>query len=274
LRDREVSPITAAGPNGEEPLLTVFPDKVSFESPEPAVLYAYLSEAGERVPAQGIRGTLMTEELQPLAEVDYRDDGGGADPIPGDHLYTARLKIGPELRPDLSESFLVRVFALTEDGRERIAASGFLYSNPAARLTGEYRDGVEDGSLAIDAEVEVLAAGRFHLEGTLYAGDGGRSVAWAQAAADLIPGRHWMRLSFYGRILAQSGIDGPYLLRFVALSTTSQMPNAKNALVEDAFVTAPYRAADFSDAPYDDPDLLDAADRLEQDFAPGPQHGG
>jgi hypothetical protein len=271
LRDREVSPISAAGPGGKEPLLVVFPDKVSFESPEPAVLYAYLSEGGERVPAEEIRGVLMAEELQPLLEVEYRDDGGGADPIPGDYIYTALVPIGPELRPEISESFLMRVFALTQDGLERVAASGFLYSNPSAKLTGRYRDRVSDGSLLIDAEIEVLAAGRFHIEGTLYDADGQRSIAWAQQAAEHAPGTHWMTLSYFGRILAQRGIDGPYLLRFVALSTTSQMPNAKNALVEDAHVTASHRVAGFSDAPFDDPDLLDAADRIEGELAPGLQ---
>ena len=49
------------------------------------------------------------------------------------------------------------------------------------------------------------------------------------------------------------------------------MPNAKNELVEDAFVTAAYRAAAFSDAPFNDPDLLDAAERIEGDLAPGLQ---
>jgi hypothetical protein len=49
------------------------------------------------------------------------------------------------------------------------------------------------------------------------------------------------------------------------------MPNAKSALVEDAHVTAPYRVAGFSDAPFDDPDLIDAADRIEGDLAPGLQ---
>jgi hypothetical protein len=47
------------------------------------------------------------------------------------------------------------------------------------------------------------------------------------------------------------------------------MPNAKNRLVENAFVTAAYDAAEFSDAPFNDPDLLDAARRVEQDLQAG-----
>jgi hypothetical protein len=42
------------------------------------------------------------------------------------------------------------------------------------------------------------------------------------------------------------------------------MPNAKNRVLENAYVTGTYVAADFSDEPYDDPDLLEAARRLEE----------
>lgn len=269
LRDRQVSPITAGGPNGEAPLLTVLPDRVSFESPEPAILYAYLSEGDRRVPAQEISGILMSEEMQPLGTVEFRDDGGGADAVPDDHLYAAFVEIGEDLRPALSETFLVRVIAVTEEGLERVAATGFLYSNPAARLTGRFRDALVDGNLVIEAEIEALAEGRFHLEGTLYDGAGARPLVWAQDAVELGAGRHWMRLIFFGRALAQSGVDGPYLLRFAALSTTSQMPNAKNSLVEDGHRTAAYLASSFADAPFDDRDLLDAAERIEQDLAGG-----
>ena len=125
------------------------------------------------------------------------------------------------------------------------------------------RDTIVDGHLVIDAEVEVSQAGRFHLEATLYNRDGSRGLAEAHTASELPPGRHWLRLTFFGRILNQGGVDGPYLLRFVALTTATRMPNAKNRLVENAHLTAPFRAAQFSDAPFDDPDLLDAADRLD-----------
>lgn len=269
LRDREVTMVTAGGPEGAEPILTVFPDQVGFEAPDAVVLYAFLTVAGSRVPAAQVTGEIASEDLEPLAAVAYRDDGAAGDVAAGDLIYTARFAPPADLVPELSETFLVRVHALTDDGQERIAATGFLYSNPHAQLTGRYRDSLVDGNLAVDAEVEVRQAGRFHLEATLYSRDARRGLAEAQTAGELPPGRHWLRLPFFGRILNQSGVDGPYLLRFVALSTTSQMPNAKNRLAENPHVTAPYRAADFSPAPYEDPDLLDAADRLEHDLQGG-----
>jgi hypothetical protein len=268
LRDRLVSPITATGEDGAEPTLVVFPQQTSFEAPEPVLLYAYLSVNGSRVAANAISGTLLTEDLQPLAQLAYNDDGSDGDPIAGDQIYTARFDPGPDFAPDLSESFLVRVSAETTEGQPRTAATSFLYSNPHARLTGNYRDAIVNGSLVIDAEVEVFRPGRFHLEGTLYSQDGRRGIGEAHTASELPAGRQWMRLTFFGRIIAQGGIDGPYLLRFLALSTTTAMPNAKNRLVENAHVTGAYRSAQFSDAPFDDPDLRDAADRLERDLQP------
>lgn len=266
LRDRHVSPITAAGPGGEEPLLVVFPGQASVEVPDPVLLYAYLTVDGSRVPARAIAAVILSDALQPLTSLTYRDDGSEGDGIAGDGIYTARFAPPEEFAPALSESFLVRVTATTLDGDERIAATSFLYSNPHARLTGRYRDHLTDGNLVIEAEVEIRRPGRFHLQATLYDRDGARPIGEAHVARELAEGTTWMPLTFFGRILAQRGIEGPYLIRFIALSTTTRMPNAKNRVVENAHLTAPYRPDQFSDAPFDGRALLDTAERLEADL--------
>jgi uncharacterized protein DUF4784 len=268
-RDRQVSRITQRGPSGEDPALTVYPLATGFEDPEPAVLYAYLAVDGTRIPARAIRGTILTEELQPIAEVEYRDDGTGGDAVPNDHLYTAVFVPGRETVPVLSSSYMVQVVATTRTDDERRAATSFLYSHPHAQLTGQYRDAVVNGSLEVGVEVDVAEAGRFHVEATLYGPDGTRTIAWAQAAAELEPGRHWMTLPFYGLIFHERGIAGAYVLRWVALSTTTQMPNAKNRLREANYRTASYDLAGFTDQPFNDADLLDAATRLDHDRAAG-----
>ena len=266
-RDREVSPITQRGPHGEEPALTVYPLLTGFEDPDPAILYAYLSVEGTRIPARHIRGTIVTEDLQPIGEVEYRDDGTGADAMADDHIYTAVFAPGADAVPALSRSYMVQVVADTRGDEERRAATSFLYSHPHAQLTGNFRDAMADGSLEVGVEVAVAAPGRFHVEATLYGPDGSRKVAWAQTAGELQPGRHWMTLPFYGLILREQGVEGPYVLRYVALSTTTQMPNAKNRLVDANYRTAPYDLAAFTDRPFNDPGLLDAANRLEHDRA-------
>ena len=262
LRDRQVSPVTSTGPNGEEPTLTVFPEQVSFEAPDAVLLYAFLSVGGQRTAADSIHATVENAEGQTIGEVVYRDDGSDGDVIAGDGIYTARLTVEDGL-PEKTASYLVKVRATTFDQQERLAAGGFLYSRPDAQLTGTYRDSPEGGDLAIDAEVDVRGSGRFHLEATLYSEDGAVPIAWAQQATELSSGRHWLRLRFHGLVMHERQLDGPYLLRYAALSTATQMPNAKNRLIEDAYVTGRYRAADFSNEPFNDPDLLDAAERME-----------
>src|SRR5262245_30410158 len=264
-QERQVTPITQRGPQGEDPSLTVFPAESGFESPEPAVMYAYLSINGGRVPAAQMYGTLLTEDLQPVGTLQYRDDGTGGDAEAGDGLYTAVVTPGPEAADVLSRSYLVQVVGVTLANVERRAASSFLYSNPQAHLTGRYRDALVDGSLVVGAEVDVLAEGRFHLEATLYSKDGSQLLARAQTAAVLTPGEQWMELPFYGLVLRERGVEGPYLLRWMALSTTTQMPNAKNRLVDAGYHTGSYALAAFTDQPFNDPALLDAAARMERD---------
>lgn len=137
-------------------------------------------------------------------------------------------------------------------------------SGDAVALTGSYRDTMEEGDLVVDAQVLVKAAGRFHLEGSLYGKDGQQPIAWAQDTAEFPIGQHWMRLRFHGLILHERGIDGPYLIRSLALSTLTEMPVVKNGVTRNPHVTGPYTAHNFNDRPFDDPDLLEAADRIEQ----------
>ena len=265
--ERVVNPVRSRGPNNEEPSLTVYPAAVGFETPEPAVVHAFLASGDEKVAARSVRATVTTDRFEPVGEIEYRDDGAGGDPVADDHIYTAVFVPGAEASGRPATSYMVRVVATTRGNEERIAATSFLYSFPDAQVTGAYRDAVVDGSLQVQAEVSVTMAGRFHLEATLYDASGEQALAWAQTALALPEGQHWMTLSFYGLILRERSIDGPYLLRHVALSTASTMPNAKNRLADGVHVTAAYAAARFTDASYDDPDLLDAADRVEHDTA-------
>jgi hypothetical protein len=263
-RDREVSPGRSMGPEGRDPTLVVYPARATFEAPQPAVVHAYLVQDGEKVEAGEIRGEVRNQEGLLLADLGFRDEGAEGDAEAQDRIYTAQLAPAPGRAHELKGAQLVEVHAKTLAGELRVATTGFLYSVPLARLTGRYRDSLEDGHLVIAAEVLVEARGRFHLEATLAAADG-TPLAWAQNALPLEPGTAWIPLTYWGLALRERGVDGPYVLRSVALSTTGEMPNQKNDVAELAYTTRPYRAAQFSDRSFDDPDLLEAAERLEAD---------
>ena len=133
-----------------------------------------------------------------------------------------------------------------------------------AQLTGRYRDAADSGDLTVDAEIDVAINGRFHIEGSLYSADGARPIAWAQHTAELPIGRHWLPLRFYGFILRERAADGPYLVRSVSLSSLTQFPAVKGPLARRVHITQRYAANSFTDRPFEDPDLLEAADRIEQ----------
>ncbi len=262
--ERDPSPVTRRGPEGSGATLAVWAGAVSFEHPEPVDLYASLTLAGQAVAVDRLRGEVVTEAGELVGTFEYLDDGRGADRQAGDGVYSARL--GWVRPPELADAYLVRVEAQGPQGLVLAAAGGFLYSRPWARLTGRYRDRLQDGNLVIAAEVEVTQAGRFHLAGTL-AKVAGEPIGVAQNALAREPGRHWVELNFFGLMFHDRQAAGPYRLASLSLATTGGMPNALSRLVQNAHVTRPYRLRQLRSVPFGEPGLLAAAQGLELEAA-------
>lgn len=262
---RQPNVVVARAPEGEGPALSVWPAKVSFQHPEPVVLFAAL-DAAVPVKARSIGAEIVDAAGEVVGEVAFFDDGVGSDALALDGLWTGTFTFPPSYRPQHADSFAVRFDALLGDGEVRHATGGFLYSRPAAKLSGRYRDLVVDGNLVIRTTVEVEEAARFHLAGTLYT-LAGEPIGTAQQAARLEPGQHVIDLVFYGLMFHDRDVEGPFRLGTVAFSTAGRMPNALNDLVLDAHITRPYRTDRFLDRFYDRSDLLQAADRLQIEAA-------
>jgi hypothetical protein len=252
-------------PEGDGAALSVWAGAVSYEVGRPVTLFATV-EGGT---ALEVSADVVGAAGDLVAHVVYGDEGRGADRKAGDGIWTARFRmpggVEPE-QPEIAASYMVKVRSRLADGDVRETVGGFLYSNPGAHLTGRYRDGLRDGSLVVSAEVDVARAGRFHLAGTLYSEKGanqGEPVGTAQAAAELEPGRQWIDLTFYGLMFHDRQATGPFRLGTVALTTAGAMPNALNDLVENAYVTRAWRLDQMTAKPFANPNLLDAAARLE-----------
>ncbi|HMB52833.1 MAG TPA: hypothetical protein VKU40_05925 [Thermoanaerobaculia bacterium] len=246
--------------------ITVWPREVSFQHPAPVELYATVDRRGPGGFTVGkldtsIVGEVVDAEGRVVTTVSYRDDGKGADRRAKDGIHTASFDLPPEAVPELAASFGVRIAAVGDGGETIGVTGGFLYSNPHARLTGEMREELRDGSLVLSVEVKVETAGRFHLAGTL-AEMKGAPVGTAQAAAVLEPGVHWLELEFYGLMFRDRGVAGPFRVASLAFSTVTGMPNALNDLVEDGYRTRAYPAAAFTDRAFGEPGLVGAAARL------------
>lgn len=264
IRAKRVPTPHALSPEGSEgPTLSMWADEVAFVHPNPVDLYVSISGNGW---FEGrdftVTGEIYTAAGEFVGELTYRDDGEGADAEPGDGVFAARYTLPERWLPELAETFLVKVEAKGPKGKTFRASSGFLYSNPHVALTGRFDERVVDGDLVIRAEVEVERSGRFHLGGTLYT-PGGEPIGWAQAAAELDVGTHWLELPFYGLMFHERGVAGPYHLGTLALSNVSTMPNAPAELVEGAYRTRSHSLDAFVARGFGDPQLLEAADRLE-----------
>ncbi|GER04276.1 hypothetical protein JCM17846_19580 [Iodidimonas nitroreducens] len=149
--------------------LSVWPDDMRFESGDEARLYARLESTGKNdedllsIPnADGATGpwqisAVVTGQLSgPLGTISYQDDGRNGDEQAGDGIYTARFTL-PEAfdpLPGYAENIAVVVTANNGKGEEYKGITGFLYSHPAARLTGQYVEKLVDGDLVISAEIE------------------------------------------------------------------------------------------------------------------------
>ncbi len=270
----------AAGPKGAGPMLTVWGSTIAAQAGDTVELFAELSEGTpdstdplvalglqkSKTAATGISAELLSETLGSVGQVVYRDDGQGADRKAGDGVYSASVTLPASQQPALGTADLitVKVTAALANGEKRVALGGYQYSTPAARLTGNYREALKDGSLVLSAEVEVLAEGRFHLTGTL--GDlAGVPIVSAQQAQVLSPGTHWMDLSYYGLAFHDRAASGPFKLATASLATVTQMPNAMGPVLLNSFTTKAYELASFTSKPFNDPLLIDAARRLQLD---------
>ncbi len=273
--EREASVQTLTGPGGAGPALSVWASDMRYEAGDTARFFASLHQpvGGDAdalpAPASTVGGWTVSAELvdgngRQLAHLTYRDDGKGGDDTAGDGIYSASYQLPEAQQPPVGQAVNVgiKVTAVNEAEETRSAIGGFLYSHPGARLTGNFRDRVANGNLLIGAEVQVEAAGRYHLSGVL-GGVGGLPLATTQTALQLEPGSYWIELPVYGLILREAGLSGPFTLNSVTLTTTGAMPNALGPVLSNAHTTGLYLPTVFSNQPFNRADLLDAAARLE-----------
>ncbi len=253
-----------AGPEGAEPTLSVWNSAIAYEAGRPVDLFASLTDRGTAAKALAITGDVVDEAGAILARFDYRDDGLAPDVAAGDGVWSARLAAPQKFAAGRGGSFLVRVLATTAKGEPRQAAGGFLYGRPGARTTGNVRDAVVDGNLRVEVELDVLAAGRYHVAATIY-DRSGLAVGIAQAAARLEPGQRWLVLDYYGLMFHEKKAQGPFRVGTLALTTAGAMPNVLSDLAFDVHTTRSYRAEQFTNAAFADPARLEHARRLEAD---------
>jgi hypothetical protein len=250
---------------GRKPTLVVFASSLSYEAPNPIILYAkFIREhPGDWAPRTDaeIAGELRNASGALVAEVDLRDDGQERDIEARDGVFTAQLTPAGEDLDQWNGLIRVQIYGETSDGDKRTARTRFYYGAPSAKLTGYYRDELVDGHLQLLAEIEVKELGEYRLEATLSGSHG--LLAWSENTVQLEPGITMMPLTFWGLALREANEPGPYKLSSIALANVTYKPPQLNDAFSTTYETAPYKPQDFSNERYNDPRLIERAARAE-----------
>lgn len=168
--------------------------------------------------------------------------------------WASRLDLD-QVFPEHHGTILLQV-AFQADGGEVHAEAIRIFSTPLeqvpARVTGEFRDSVKDGSLLVDVGVDVYEPGFYRFDANLYDRNGD-PVAYAVFKGDLEPGQQWLPLDFFGKILRDQGALGPYSIEQIRgyRFLEGQTPD-RERLVDDPVThqTRSYDLTEFSDDAY------------------------
>jgi hypothetical protein len=234
--------------------------------PDPIVVdLAVLDRAGKRLAIRDARAYLRDERATAATGTGVRapfvDDGSGADRAAGDLAYTATIAPSPQEQHTLARfrAFVEVAFDVPNLGARRYTTWVTYTPRPHAALDRTFAERVEGGSLIVDVGLAVAERGRYKVIASLYAADRATAIAFAQDARPLDAGRRSIPLVFFGKILHDRGVDGPYVLRYAMVF--EEFPERGSYwpgdTVDDAFTTAAYRASDFSPASYVAPPLAD-----------------
>jgi hypothetical protein len=196
-----------------------------------------------------------------LGSVDYTETGAGA------YRFTWRA---PSADRKYWGSLTLKVRALVPgvDGETDLVQS--FYSSPIvpARFTGQFSERLENGSLYIDAVVEVLRECKFSLHANLYSLEDDEPTHWASADPILQPGRQLVSFPFYGKIFRDGGYQGRFELRDLR-GTCENMPFPASWLGDPSKIQAIEKAPAKDEPvllyiPYTDATYKTRAYRLEE----------
>jgi hypothetical protein len=260
------------------------PRKFVVHPPDPMIIdVKVLNRLGAPLPITNavarFRPDGTTVESGPWFEAPLVDDGTGADFGAGDLAYAAALLPSDDQKTALfkgGEHVFVEVAfdAPNGLGLMRYALTLTYSREPNATLNGKDSDQVTNGNLVVSVGVTATQPGTYRVIGSLYSGDGQRAIAFASASATVSVGDGSIPLSFFGKAIHDSGIDGPYELRYMMLfERVEEGREIAGDTVDDAYTTAAYRAKSFPDTawvpPIDESEVVDMNSPSQQG-KPGP----
>jgi hypothetical protein len=192
----------------------------------------------------------------PWITTPFVDDGSGRDLASGDRKYTATLAPSDDQRAVLLAGGVHIYVEVDFQAPNGLGARDYVttveYSRkPDGTINGKYAESVDQGSLVIGVGVTTTVAAEYRVIGTLYGAD--QAIAFASKSVQLDVGDGTIPLLFFGKILHDRGIDGPYVLRYAMLYEHVGRDEIPGETIDPAYTTQFYRARSFSDAAYTPP---------------------
>jgi hypothetical protein len=144
--------------------------------------------------------------------LNYHDDGTDGDQRADDHRYTNQFI--PAEVDKLKKAQQVRIEAIIEaEGEKRRILRDFTYApRPTLNVLG-VTDAASGGSLVVTLAVECFEQGLYTFQANLMSGDGQTAIAWSDQSYPLNAGRTSVTLTFFGKVIRDQAIAGPYLVR-------------------------------------------------------------
>ncbi|EQA44182.1 hypothetical protein LEP1GSC050_2754 [Leptospira broomii serovar Hurstbridge str. 5399] len=167
----------------------------------------------QRVPLD-VRNVKLTREFDGnkfgAISPDGNDNGVDGDVKAKDNLFTFQWR---PTSKDWGDMFLEVEFVYGKEKKEgKIISSFFSSPNQPAEWSSYFSDSPSDGSLSVRAALNVFRSGTYHLEANLIHAASGEPIAWASYDGKLNGGRQEIDFLFFGKLIRESGFDGPYAL--------------------------------------------------------------
>jgi hypothetical protein len=275
-QSKESDPVDA-----EKGITCLFGPRVAIvHPPDPMVIDLQVqNRLGAPMPITNAVARFRTERADPVKGPWFTaplvDDGTGKDLAPGDYHYTATYLPSPTeqaaLLHDGIHVFVEVAFEAPQSLGPRKYVTVMEYSRePDAVVNGNYNDALQNGSLVINVGVTAKVAAPYRVIGTLYSGES--ALAFASKEIPLAVGDGFVPLLFFGKILHDRALDGPYELRYVQLQEHVGGDAIPGDTIDPAYTTKFYRASSFSDASYAEPapsfEAVDQNSPSQQDKPP------
>jgi hypothetical protein len=152
---------------------------------------------------------------------------------------------GQDTKPPQQYEFVVHAQGA---GYERSANGLFFVQYPSAKIdSSSSKVDRQQGDIELEVTVQIQKAGNYFATAELWGGaEGARPIAFARQRLErAAEGAQRIKLLFGGKVIRDSGVDGPYVVRNVQLLSVDSIPPNQSEPVAELDPTPAWHASDF-----------------------------